>query len=220
MIKPKISRALGVSFKKSKPFFSEMEIKAFKTVGGLVLALVAAAGIMALAVVAPNLIGAIGKLSTGRFRGKSYTQKERRKKVAQTIYYLKKSGMIKFKKTSKDILLFLTSKGKHKLKAENFNALRIHTQAKWDKKWWLVAADIPTKTHRRGADLLRAKLKEMGFMSLQRTLWLYPFDPRQEVQFIAEHFGVEKFLTVMEVNRADRQDEDNLKKHFRSVGVF
>jgi hypothetical protein len=81
-----------------------------------------------------------------------------------------------------------------------------------------VAADIPTKDHRQGADLLRRKLKQMGFYPLQRSLWFYPFDPRPEIEFICREFGVANFVTVMEINRLDVQDEKLLKKHFSKLG--
>ncbi len=216
----KISKAIGYSYKKNKPIFSETEIKAFKTISGLVLALVATAGALTLAVVAPNLISAIGSLSTKKFSGKNYTKKEKQKRITQSIYYLKKSGMVKFKRTTKDIFLQLTQKGKQKLEIINFDKIRVESKNKWDSKWWLIAGDIPTEDHRSGADLFRRKLKEMGFKSLQRTLWMYPFDPKNEVEFVANHFGIGKFVTIMEVSNMDRQDESILKKHFRSIGIL
>lgn len=214
MQKQHISSALGWVQTKSKPIFSETEIKAFKTLGGLLLAIIAGAGVLALAATAPNVIGAIGKLSTTRLKGKNYSKSEKSKKAARAIYYLKRSGLIKIKRTAKEILLSLTGKGKQKLEKINFETLRVKPQKRWDGKWWLIAADIPTKAHKISADLFRKKLKEMAFYSLQRTLWLFPFDPRPEVQFIAAHYGIDKFVTVMEVNRLDKSDEKILKTHF------
>ena len=77
------------------------------------------------------------------------------------------------------------------------------------------AADIPTKNYRRGADMLRRKLKELGFFSLQRTLWFYPFDPRKELEYVVNSFGIANFVTLMEVSRLDRDDEEIMKKFFR-----
>ena len=216
----KISKTFGFSFGKPKPIFSETEIKAFKSLALLALAMVALACTATLAVVAPNLIGAIGKMATSRFKGSNLIKKEKSKKSVEVFYYLKKSGLIKVKKTPTEIWLSLTGKGKQRLKNLKFDILRIKPQAKWDKKWWLVAADIPTKNYKTAADLFRKKLKEMGFWSLQRTLWLYPFDPRDEVQFIAKHYGIQNFITAMEVSRLDSEDEKALKNHFISIGVL
>jgi hypothetical protein len=205
---------------KATAILSETEIKVFKSLASVALALIAGAGILTLAVVAPNLLGAIGKISTLRFKGKGLSKTQKAKKATQTIYYLKKSGLIRIKRTSKEIFLSLTEKGKKQLQKIDFDILRVRPQQKWDRKWWLVAADIPTKAHKVSADLFRKKLKEMHFWGLQRTLWLYPFDPTGEIQFIAEHFGIQKYVTVMEVNRLDRADEKFLKKHFKSAGIL
>ena len=83
-----------------------------------------------------------------------------------------------------------------------------------------MAADIPTKGYRQGADALRAKLKQMGFCPLQRTLWFYPYDPRKQLEVIVNHYGIGEFVTVMEISRMDIQDEKVLKKYFNLLRIF
>jgi hypothetical protein len=214
-IKNKISESFNYSFSKSKKFFSDEEIKTFKTISSFVLGVVAVSGIIVLSAAAPNLIGALGKIASYKIKGKNYTKKEKAKKIIQTIYYLKKSGLIHLNSGPSGVSMSLTEKGKEKVNKINLGLVVVSKKPQWDKKWWLVAADIPTLTHRQGADLFRRKLKEMGFKSLQRTLWINPFDPRKEIQFIAEYFGLEKFITVMEINRLDIEDEKILKQHYQ-----
>lgn len=60
----------------------------------------------------------------------------------------------------------------------------------------------------------------MKFYPLQRTLWLYPYDPRLEIEFLIQHYGIERFVTVMEVNRLDRDDERVLKAYFENAGII
>jgi len=216
----KISTSLGYAQKKPQRIFSDAEVKVFKTLAGLTLALVAGAGIITLAAVAPNLLSAIGKIATTRIKGKNLTKFQKSKKAVEAVYYLKKSGLIRIRRSPKEIIFSLTKKGRQKLDKINFNILRVKKESKWNGKWWLAAADIPTKPHKRSADLFRKKLKEMGFYGLQRTLWLYPFDPKVEIQFIASHYGIGKYITVMEVNRLDKEDERRLKKHFSALDVL
>ncbi len=184
----------------------------------IVLVILAAAGAITLAAVAPNIFTTLDKLY--KLKGKKYTKRQKEIKTAQTFYYLKKSGLIKFTKNKNDIKLFLSSLGKKKVDQISFEALSITKPKKWDGRWWQVAADIPTKGYRQGADALRYKLKQMGFCSLQRTLWFYPYDPRKQLEIVLEHYNLGKFVTVMEVSRMDEQDEKVLKTYFNLHNTF
>lgn len=191
---------------------SKEQIRLIGDASKIILAIIAAAGTITLAAVAPNIFIALDKLY--KLKGKKYTKRQKEIKTAQTFYYLKKSGLIKFAKNTNDVRLFLSSLGKKKVEQIKFESLSVTKSKRWDGKWWQVAADIPTKECRQGADALRYKLKQMGFCSLQRTLWFYPYDPRKQIEIVAEHYGISKFVTVMEINRMDVQDEKVLKKYF------
>ena len=128
---------------------------------------------------------------------------------------MRDSGLIKFRGEGGDFKLKLTNKARKFLEKLNFRTIQVGKQKTWDKKWWLIVADIPTKEHRLGADQFRKKLKDMGFYFLQRTVWFYPFDPRKEIQFISETYGIQKFITVMEVSRLDVEDERRMKQFFK-----
>ncbi len=152
--------------------------------------------------------------------GKRLSHKVKQEKVIRTVYYLKEKGFIRMKRTGYDFKVILTKLGKKRAGKIDFENLTIPKSNSWDKKWWQVAADIPTKKHKRAADLLRAKLKEMGFFPLQRTLWFYPYDPREEINEVANHYQIGNFVTVMEINRLDRDDERRMKIFFRSESII
>ena len=189
-----------------------------KTVSGIALAIVGVAGIIALSAVAPNMFVAIDKLFLKK--GVRSSRKRKEIQIAQTFYYLKRSGLIRMRYASKDYKIFLTKFGAKRLKKLNFQTMTVERPDKWDGKWWQIAADIPTKEYRRGADLLRQKLKEMNFYPLQRTLWFYPYDPRQEIEFIVVHYEIERFVTVMEISRLDKDDERKMKVFFQKMMII
>jgi hypothetical protein len=199
-----------------KPLLSDKAMERLKTGSSIALAIIASAGIITLSAVAPNVIGAIGKLTLKRKRPLGNIQK----KTAETFYYLKKSGLINIKRDKKDFLISLTELGRKKTEELNLNSLYIPKPKTWDKRWWLVAADIPTRDHRSGADLLRRKLKEMGFYPLQRTLWVYPHDPKQQLQFIINTYGINHFVTLMQINKLDKEDEKAIRKFFKKNSVI
>ena len=124
------------------------------------------------------------------------------------------------KQTPNDFFISLTKLGKKRLQKMNYVNLTIEKHLSWDGKWWQIAADIPTKKYKWAADLFREKLIKMKFFPLQRTLWLYPFDPRKEIEFIIQHFGIERFVTLMEICRLDKDDERRMKRFFENEAIL
>ncbi len=199
------------------PVFSAKQMKNIKTVTGIVLAVSAVAGGVALAAAAPNIFVALDKLYK---TAKKLNKKQKERIVSQTLHYLKRSGQISLKTNADDIKITLTSLGRKQIKKLAFDTLTVDRSKKWNAKWWQAAADIPTKSHKLAADALRYKLKTMGFFPLQRTLWFYPYDPRAELQQIIDHYDVSRFVTTMEINRLDKSDEQLLKTHFKKINVL
>lgn len=203
-----------------KPLLTPQQIEKLRTAGGIALGIIGVAGIVALSAVAPNMFYAFDKLFSRKYRGRKFTRKEKERKIAKTFYYLKESGYIRMRPTGKDFKIFLTELGRKKLEKMNLETLVVKRLSSWDGKWWQVAADIPTEEYKWAADLFRQKLKDIKFFPLQRTLWFYPYDPRREVEYIIRYYGIESFVTVMEINRLDKDDERKMKFFFKQEGVL
>ncbi len=183
----------------------------------ILLGVLTVVGVVPIGLIAPNLFSSIAKLSK---TFKRLTKEQQVEKLTNSFYYLKRTGKITLENGLKGLFVRLTKKGKKKLTEIDYENLQIPHSIKWDKKWWQVAADIPTKEFKLAADAFRHKLLNMNFCSLQRSLWYYPFDPRKELEFVLTRFGLEKFVTVMEINRMDRQDEKILKMYFKKAGIL
>jgi hypothetical protein len=186
VLKQTVDKSLQDVFKYE---LSRAQIEKLKTLSQLVLALVAAAGIVAVGSVAPNAIKTLNNCTKLRKKFKGLAYDEKQKKMERTFYYLRDSGLVKFHGESSGLKISLTEKAKKLLVKVGFRTATVNKPKVWDKKWWLVAADIPTKEHRLGADQFRAKLKNMNFYFLQKSLWIYPYDPRKEIKFITETYG-------------------------------
>lgn len=195
------------------------DLAVLKKVSLVTLAIIGVAGFVSITLVAPNLFSALGKIS--RFKSKYRTRSQRVEETSRVFYYLKRRGYISFKeKKDGSIWVRLTKKGDKVHKTLTFQTLKIPKAKKWDKKWWQIAADIPTKEYRGAADLFRLKVKQMHLFPLQRSLWFYPYDPREEMEFLTKHFHIERFVTVMEISRMDLEDEKVLKKHFKKLNIL
>lgn len=83
----------------------------------------------------------------------------------------------------------LTEKGKLQAMQFKVDDMEIKKPKLWDGKWRIVVFDVPEKI-RAARDALRMKLRELGFYELQKSVFVYPFECRDEIDFIAEVFDI------------------------------
>ncbi len=185
-----------------------------KTVAMNVLIIAGMAGAVGMLLTAPNTLKVLAPFLRRRYK-RPLRHSEQAQKLVRAVYYLKQSGQIIIEEKGGKLLARLTEKGQGRLRDLNKGIYQITKPAHWAGTWWLVAADIPTREYRAGADMLRAKLRELQFYSLQRTLWIHPFDPRKELGHIAIQYHVAHFVTVMEIIRLDVQDKERLLRFFK-----
>lgn len=120
-----------------------------------------------------------------------------KKQVSNVFYRLKRSGSIKIEKVNHQIYISLTAQGKKKANWLQIDNLQIKKPNKWDGKWRLVMFDIGElkKLYR---EAFRGKLKELGFVPLQKSVWMHPFDCRDEILLLKDFFGLsEKELRLV-----------------------
>ena len=112
-----------------------------------------------------------------------------------------KDNYLRKKTRDKEEYLFITSKGKRELINFEIDNIKIKKQ-KWDGKWRIVVFDIPEK-YRTARNVLRSKLKEIGFIIMQKSVWVCPYECEQEIAFIAKVYMIEQYVNYI---RADRMD--------------
>jgi hypothetical protein len=194
-----------------KPLLTSGQIDKLQSAAQIALAVLMLGGTLTLTAVAPNVFVAIDKLFLRKHPGRRLSRSEREQRTTRAFYYLKERGYIK---------IFLTKLGRKKIQELDYQAMQVPRPGRWNGKWWQVAADIPTAEHKRDADIFRDKLRAMGFFPLQRTLWFYPYDPREQVETVAERCGIENFVTVMEVSRLDSDDEAKMRDFFEAGSIL
>jgi len=127
-----------------------------------------------------------------KFAGKEW-KNINKKEFQDEIKKLYQSKLIK-KKENPDgsITMILTDKGKFRALTYHFDAMRIDKK-NWDGKWRLIVFDVPEK-FRTGRDSLREKIKELGFYELQKSVFVFPYSCKDEVDFIIEFYGMRKHV--------------------------
>ncbi len=109
------------------------------------------------------------------------------------------------------VSLVLADGGKRRLLRYKLDALVIQKPSRWDGQWRMVAFDIPER-HKRARTALSAKLKELGFYPLQKSVFVHPYDCKDEIDFVIELFGVRPFVRYIVVREIDTALD--LKKRF------
>ena len=135
-----------------------------------------------------------------------------KKQAITAINHLKRERFIEYvaDKDGKTIMR-ITKKGEIKLRAFAINLIEIKKPNRWDGKWRLVIFDIPIR-FRKAREALRWKIKDLGFVQLQKSVWIYPYPCEDEILFIADFFGVGKYVEILTADSFLR--ENKFKKHF------
>jgi len=117
------------------------------------------------------------------------------KELKEEIRQLYRSKMIERKENADgSCSIILTEKGKLKALRYHFEEMKIQKQ-KWDEKWRMVIFDIPEKI-KNGRNAFRQKLKDLGFYELQKSAWVYPYDCKNEIDFVIEFFSLRKYVRL------------------------
>ena len=109
------------------------------------------------------------------------------------------------------VKIILTEAGKKKALEYNIDKISIKIPSQWDGKWRIVFFDIPEKI-RQARDALRSKLKELEFYEMQKSVFVFPFECRDEIDFIVEFFQIRPFVHYAEMTNST--NEAQLKIHF------
>ncbi len=136
------------------------------------------------------------------------------KKLKEAIRELYRSKMVEIKENpDMSHTLILTKKGKIKSLTYHFQKMKIERK-NWDGKWRIVIFDIPEKL-RKGRDALRDKLKELGFHEFQKSVFVFPYECQNEIDFIIEFFNLRKYVRFGVLKMVD--NELHLKKIFKLI---
>ncbi|PIR57945.1 MAG: hypothetical protein COU71_01340 [Parcubacteria group bacterium CG10_big_fil_rev_8_21_14_0_10_38_31] len=176
-------------------------------VAKIILKTIALAGLISMAVLAPNALQALDI-----FYDRDKRKYNKKQYLNKSIERLKAGGYIEFKNRNGKIFVSLTEKGKEKWLKYQLGETVIKKPRKWDQKWRIIVFDI--KEERRGSrDLLRKELVNLGFVKLQNSVWVYPYECESVVIMLKSYLKTGKDILYV---IAEKIENDKwLKKEFR-----
>ena len=171
----------------------------------IILAMIGFAGILSLAIFAP---GAVKAFSVFQKVGRRYQSQAYYEGVLEK---LEKKGLVRVFHKNGKLCVSLTDKGR--IQYIKRTALHMKKQNKqWDQKWRIVSFDISEK-RRLVRDLVRQSIVNFGFVRLQDSVWVYPYDCEELIALLKGHVRVGAELLYIEVSKLD--NDTWLKKHFQ-----
>ena len=167
---------------------------------------IAAVGILSVAVLAPNALQAL------KFFGIEPKTKWQKYNINHSIKRLKDHGLICFETTSRGTFVRLTQKGEDKLRRFKLLGYKLTKPKKWDRKWRMLIFDI--KEERKVTrDKIRFALKKIGFLRLQDSVWVYPYDCEDFVTLMKADFKIGKDLLYLIVDTIE--GDTKIRNHFK-----
>ncbi len=132
-----------------------------------VLSTVGLSGVLLVAMVAPNAIQLLAKTPMGkRFKDQTRTALSR----------LAGEGAVVFEERNGKRYARITKKGKYMLALkQQRKALQAREKKRWDRRYRIVIFDI-AETRRSTRSRLRRGMQAAGFVRLQDSVWVYPYD--------------------------------------------
>jgi DNA-binding transcriptional regulator PaaX len=121
----------------------------------------------------------------------------------ESIKRLYWSELIDYKENNDGtVTLILSDKGKKRVLKYNLDTIKIKKPMRWDGLWRIVIFDIPEHL-KQGRDALAGKLKQLGFYPLQKSVFIYPYECKNEVDFIIEIFNLRPYVRFILAKETD-----------------
>lgn len=137
-----------------------------------------------------------------------------RYKITRIVKNLKNKKLLDIYEKEGEERIEITEKGKKRIVRYQIDELKLNRPKKWDGQWRIIMFDIPEK-FKKGRDALAKKMKDMEIYPMQKSVYICPFDCRDEIDFVSEVFGVRRFVHYVIAGDLGEGDELKLKMFYK-----
>lgn len=126
------------------------------------------------------------------FKKEEWERLRKKGRLRFAIKRLEKQELVSWTEKNGETTLSLTDNGKKKLLQYKLEQLQIKKPDKWDGLWRIVVFDIPEEK-KVTREIFRKKLKELGFYQLQKSVFVYPHECKDEIDFLRHNLEIAPF---------------------------
>ncbi|MBI2635262.1 MAG: CRISPR-associated endonuclease Cas2 [Parcubacteria group bacterium] len=173
---------------------------------------IAASGTLILSsLFAPN----VAQLLKPLMRWRRNWDKIDKRRIHDAVKRLNNKRLVELVEKGDNIYVKITANGRNLLKRFDYDDIELLNTKEWDKKWRLVIFDIPEKK-KKERNALSNKLRDLGLYHLQESVFVYPYDCQNEIDFICEFLSISRYVNYCTVESIDKREGD-LRQFFKIV---
>lgn len=135
------------------------------------------------------------------------------RRLSQAVSRMVASGLMVREHSGSSYKLRLTAKGERIAEGvDTRKKILPRVPIRWDGKWRIIMFDVWERRH-AVRDQLRTLLKRVGFVKIQGSVWVYPYDCEELHVFARSHFRLGKGM--MYIVAEEIENDARLRKHFK-----
>ena len=174
------------STKETRVEYGARQIRHRTNIRKIVLHTIASAGVLSLALLAPNALQLLAATEKGSSKKRRMNPKYL---IDSTFGKLLTQGLVNITEGERGKIVRLTDDGKHRLAKMIATSPDSRKHKRWDKRWRIVMYDISEK--RKGTRIaLQRTLQNFGFYQLQASVWIYPYPCEELLILLKADFKV------------------------------
>ncbi len=154
---------------------------------------IAASGMIALALVAPGVIAALGKIKF---------LPQRRYQAKKALTQMIEKGYVRVESKGGTSFVRLTEKGERLAALMDAGRIKLKKPARWDGKWRMLIFDIP-EGRRAVRTQIRSALIRFGFVRLQDSVWVFPYDCEDLILILKAELKIGKDVLYVIADRIE-----------------
>ncbi len=133
-------------------------------------------------------------------------------KVRRTIRELERQNRVKVEyKKDGSITVYITKQGMTRALSYKLDSFSLQKPKRWDKKWRVIIFDIPIQLN-KVRDLFRERLKQLGLVMIQKSVFLSPYSCFDEVEFLRQLYHIPD--TILYILAEKVEGEERLRERF------
>ncbi len=168
-----------------------------KNIQKIILNTVFAAGVLGVVMVAPNVLSVIRQLESFSKRKKNLKYS-----INESFARLREKGLIEIIEINGKKVARVTKRGESQLDFLERHHFKLKIPKKWDGRWRIVIFDIK-ESRKRTRFLLRKTLSQIGFVRLQNSVWIFPYDCEDLISLLKADFKIGKDVLYMIVEKLE-----------------
>ena len=140
-------------------------------------------------------------------------KKYKKRSVETAFYRLRRAGALLVERKGHQYEVHLTQEGKKKAGWLQIDALKVSRLKQWEGEWYVLMFDVPQE-ERWKRDVLRSFLERLGFVLLQKSVWVHAHKCREEVEVLKAFLGLTSREVKLLMVRNLGGDEERFRKYF------